>query len=84
MKKGEEMKNNIKFLYLLKDDIFILKDRIKFFDFIIPIIPVMDNSNSYDKILELFDKEYRKELNKYFLQDISLYIDDMRLLKNLN
>lgn len=27
------MKNNIKFLYLLKDDIFILKDRIKFFDF---------------------------------------------------
>lgn len=44
----------------------------------------MDNSNSYDKILELFDKEYRKELNKYFLQDISLYIDDMRLLKNLN
>ena len=78
------MKNNIKFLYLLKDDIFILKDRIKFFDFIIPIIPVMDSSNSYDKILELFDKEYRKELNKYFLQDISLYIDDMGLLKNRN
>ncbi len=73
----------LKFLYLLKDDIFISKDRTKFFDFIIPIIPVMDSSNSYDKILELFDKEYGKKLDKYFLQDISLYIDDMRLLKNI-
>lgn len=73
----------LKFLYLLKDDIFISKDRTKFFDFIIPIIPVMDSSNSYDKILELFDKEYGKKLDRYFLQDISLYIDDMRLLKNI-
>lgn len=73
----------LKFLYLLKDDIFISKDRTKFFDFIIPIIPVMDSSNSYDKILELFGKEYGEELDKYFLQDISLYIDDMRLLKNI-
>lgn len=73
----------LKFLYLLKDDIFISKDRTKFFDFIIPIIPVMDSSNSYDKILELFDKDYGNELDKYFLQDISLYIDDMRLLKNI-
>ena len=30
--------------YLLRDDIFISKDRIKFFDYIIPILPVVDNS----------------------------------------
>ncbi len=73
----------LKFLYLLKDDIFTSKDRTKFFDFIIPIIPVIDSSNSYNKILELFGKEYLSKLDKYFLQDISLYIDDMRLLKNV-
>lgn len=73
----------LKFLYLLKDDIFTSKDRTKFFDFIIPIIPVIDSSNSYNKILELFGKEYSEKLDKYFLQDISLYIDDMRLLKNV-
>ncbi|MDU1912591.1 hypothetical protein [Fusobacterium sp.] len=73
----------LKFLYLLKDDTFTSKDRTKFFDFIIPIIPVIDSSNSYNKILELFGKEYSEKLDKYFLQDISLYIDDMRLLKNV-
>ena len=73
----------LKFLYLLKDDIFTSKDRTKFFDFIIPIIPVIDSSNSYNKILELFGEEYSSKLEKYFLQDISLYIDDMRLLKNV-
>lgn len=30
----------IKFIYLLRDDIFLNKDRTKFFDFLIPIIPV--------------------------------------------
>lgn len=73
----------LKFLYLLKDDIFVTKDRTKFFDFIIPIIPVMDSSNSYDKILDLFNEVYLSKLDKHFLQDISLYIDDMRLLKNI-
>ncbi len=74
----------LRFFYLLKDNIFVNKDRTKFFDFIMPIVPVLDGSNSYDQfiahfkeggILELFDEQ--------FLQDISLYIDDMRILKNV-
>lgn len=75
----------LKFFYLLKDDIFTSKDRIKFFDIIIPVIPVINSSNSYEQILKHFDKEYLKEikLDLHFLQDISLYIDDMRLLKNV-
>ncbi|MGL5904426.1 MAG: hypothetical protein ACRCZO_17210 [Cetobacterium sp.] len=73
----------LKFFYLLKDDIFISKDRTKFFDFIIPVIPVMDSSNSYEKILDLFNIKEEDKLDKYFLQDISLYIDDLRLLKNI-
>ena len=69
----------------MKDDIFTSKDRIKFFDIIIPVIPVINSSNSYEQILKHFDKEYLKEikLDLHFLQDISLYIDDMRLLKNV-
>lgn len=81
----EKNKKILKFFYLLKDDIFMSKDRIKFFDIIIPIIPVINSSNSYEQLLKHFNKEYLKEikLDLNFLQDISLYIDDMRLLKNI-
>lgn len=83
-KSFEKEEKVLRFFYLLKDDIFISKDRTKFFDFIIPVIPVIDSSNSYDKFTSqlkknnLFDK-----FDEYFLQNLSLYIDDMRILKNI-
>lgn len=71
----------LKFFYLLKDDIFKdNKDRTKFFDFIIPIVPVLDGSNSFNKIIEYFDG---KGLDEEFLSSVSLYVDDMRLLNNV-
>lgn len=74
----------LRFFYLLRDDIFQSKERTKFFDYIIPIVPVMDSSNSYDALIKHFEKGEIIELfEKKFLQDISLYIDDMRLLKNI-
>ena len=42
----------LRFFYLLRDDIFISKDRTKFFDYIIPIVPVVDSSNSYEQFLK--------------------------------
>lgn len=74
----------LRFFYLLRDDIFISKDRTKFFDYIIPIVPVVDSSNSYEQFLKhlkmgnLLDK-----FDQSFLQSLSLYIDDMRILKNI-
>lgn len=70
----------LKFFYLLKDDVFISKEKTKFFDFIIPVIPVIDSSNSYDKILDIFSE---KEIDKIFLEEVSYFIDDMRLLLNI-
>lgn len=83
--KRDLNKNNpLRFFYLVKDDIFVSKDRTKFFDFIIPVVPVMDGSNSYDQFIShlkkgnIFDK-----FDENFLQGISLYVDDMRILKNI-
>lgn len=83
--KLKTRKKSIKFLYLLRDDIFISKDRTKFFDFLIPIIPVIDGSNSYEKIREFFFKtnDDKQKFEEQFLSDLSLYIDDMRLLENI-
>lgn len=80
-----EGKKPLKFIYLLKDDLFESKERTKFFDYIIPIIPIADASNSCDYLLEFFkDKSYFKSVDeKLFLKEISLYIDDMRLIKNI-
>lgn len=73
-----------RFFYLLRDDIFTSKDRTKFFDFIIPIVPVIDSANSYDKFIEYFrDGGILDSFDSSFLQEISIYIDDMRLLKNI-
>ncbi len=52
----KDNKKIIRFFYLLRDDIFVSKDRTKFFDYIIPVVPVLDSSNSYDQFLDLLKK----------------------------
>ena len=74
----------LSFLYLIRDDAFESKDRTKFFDFVIPIVPTMDGSNSYTKFIEIFERmKIDKDFNPSLLKKLSLYIDDYRLLKNV-
>lgn len=55
-----------------------------FFDYIIPIVPVIDSSNSFDQFILHFKKSgIYERFDENFLQGLSLYIDDMRLLKNI-
>lgn len=84
-KKAEQGKYvPLRFFYLLRDDIFETKDRTKFFDYIIPIVPVVDGSNSYEKFVDLLRKaNLLQEFDLSFLQGLCLYIDDMRVLKNI-
>ena len=72
----------ITFIYAVRDDMFTDKERTKFFDFIIPVIPVINSSNSSQKLLK------KKEKNNYqwsedLIDSIALFIDDMRLLHNI-
>lgn len=74
----------IRFFYLVRDDIFLSKDRTKFFDFIIPVVPVVDSSNSYTRLSSFLKAgNSANGLDEKFLQSLSLYIDDMRILKNI-
>lgn len=80
----EKDKKILRFFYLLRDDIFDSKDRTKFFDYIIPIVPVVNSSNSFDQFILHFKKSgIYERFDENFLQGLSLYIDDMRLLKNI-
>ncbi|WP_317912507.1 hypothetical protein [Carnobacterium maltaromaticum] len=77
-------KRKILFLYLLRDDMFVSKDRTKFFDMIIPVIPVIDGSNSYEKFIDILNKgQIVDQFDLKFIRKLFLYVDDMRLLKNI-
>ena len=81
----EKINRKIIFVYALRDEVFKDSSRTKFFDFIIPVIPVINNQNSSDILLNLRNDNLEsplKELDEGFLQDIGLYVDDMRLLIN--
>ena len=83
-KRAKENRKPLRFFYLIRDDIFVSKDRTKFFDFIMPIVPIIDSSNSYDQFISHFKKGgIFEKFDKNFLQGISLYVDDMRILKNM-
>lgn len=76
-------KKEIAFVYAVRDDMFTDKERTKFFDFIIPVIPVINSSNS-SEILFKKRNELQYKLSDNLIEDISFFIDDMRLLHNIS
>lgn len=76
----------IKFIYAIGDHMFKdngYKERTKFFDFVIPVIPVIDSTNSYYEIRRTFRNLESGVPNERLLKDASFFIDDMRTLKNI-
>lgn len=74
----------IRFLYALRDDMFINTDRTKFFEFIVPVIPIINHSNSIDKVLEQGQRLALEErLDSQFIREVSRYLNDLRLIRNI-
>lgn len=81
---NEGIERPIRFLYALRDDIFLNTDRTKFFEFIVPVIPIISHSNSIDKVLEQSKRaDLVDRLDKRFIQDVSRHLTDMRLIHNI-
>ena len=80
--------NQIKFVYMVRDDILPKYERTKFFDFIVPIVPVLNGDNAAQCIQNLFVRDEddafddRPYLNPTYLKKIGRYVGDMRLAKN--
>ena len=77
----------IRFVYAIKEDFFNAESKTKFFDFIIPVIPVVNASNSCEKLIENIGKARKKgiehNISKEFAREIGGYISDMRMLLNI-
>lgn len=78
------VKRTIRFLYALRDDMFVNTDRTKFFEFIIPVIPIINSSNSIDMVIEQGKRlELDERLDRQFLREVSRYLSDLRLIRNI-
>jgi len=78
----------VRFIYALKDDLFQGGERSKFFDTILPIVPVVAGANAFPQFkrqlenagIEVDGNDIRWER---LVRSISVYVQDMRLLKNI-
>lgn len=76
-------KKPLRFIYLVRDGIFAdPKDRTKFFDLIIPVIPYVDPNNSLDVLKKSLEGTGVQPTDE-FLYQLSLYVDDPRILKDI-
>ena len=81
------IKGRIVFVYAIRDDIFTDTDRTKFFEFIIPVIPIINSTNSGEIFLQKLAESEKKgivhEISQEFILDVSPYVEDMRILQNI-
>lgn len=86
LNQSEDINRRIVFVYALCDEVFSCpEDKTKFFDYIIPVIPYVNVSNSGDLLMRSF-KDLEISLNHLttdFLTDISHFVNDTRVVKNI-
>ena len=75
---SEEVKQPVRFIYALRDEMFVNDERTKFFDFIIPILPRVDISNAGD-VLHTLMSDYLGNV----VDAVAMYMHDTRMLYNI-
>lgn len=81
-------KRKIRFIYAIRDDVFIDSDRLKFFDIIVPIIPITNSSNSYLRLnlalTQNMPNELSNRLDMDMVKDVCNSIWDMRMVNEIS
>ncbi|WP_028855709.1 P-loop NTPase fold protein [Psychrilyobacter atlanticus] len=85
LNKCEAIKQKVTFIYVMKDSLFENTfERSKFFDYILPIVPQVNSFNSETVLKERLSSDISNDkISDKFIEDISIYIQDMRLLKTI-
>ena len=86
---------DIQFIYAVKDSMFDADDRAKFFDFIIPVLPVTGPANAEDTFLRRNDNLHRGfllekddnqkdniKVNPELLQSVAQFVTEPRIIHN--
>ena len=73
----------ITFVYSVRDDLFGAVNRVKFFDYIVPVIPVVNSYNAYEKLTEYLSEEDKNDFDGKDLLNLCDYFEDLRLIINI-
>lgn len=73
----------ITFVYAIRDDLFKGVERTKFFDFIIPVIPIINKNNASEELLKIMHGLDRYVVSDECIKTVGLYITEMRTLYNI-
>lgn len=84
LNNSRSIRQTVNFVYAVSDDLFDATERVKFFDYIITVIPVINSLNSYEKLKEAIRPAKTFEtLGRTELWNLCDYLQDMRLLLNI-
>lgn len=72
----------IRFVYAVKDDLFKNEVRTKFFDYIVPVVPVVDEFNSGEYLI-CHCKDVLKNISDIDIKTLGLFVPRMRDLVNI-
>lgn len=83
----DAIKEKVVFVYAIKDEMFTGTERTKFFDFIIPVIPIINSTNSGEILLDLLQIKNgistKHNIAQDYVFDVAPFISDMRVLYNI-
>lgn len=81
--KGDSGTKPLRFIYLIKDSLFDEpRDRTKFFDYVIPVIPYVDPNNALDIFRKALE-DVGIEVDNGFLFQLASFIDDPRIVHDI-
>lgn len=87
IRQSPQIKRPVHFIYAIRDELFSVGEKTKFFDLVIPVIPVVSSENSGEKMMDLLRAERFKpvvgRLDRGLIETVCDYIDEMRLIKNI-
>jgi len=87
IRQSPQIRRPVHFIYAIRDELFSVGEKTKFFDLVIPVIPVVSSENSGEKMMDLLKAERFKpvigRLDRGLIETVCDYIDEMRLIKNI-
>ena len=83
LNESKVIERKIFFIYAVRDDMFQDADRVKCFDYITTVIPIINRSTARNKLKEELRKRGVTEIKDKDLKELGFFLNDMRLLKNI-
>lgn len=83
LNESKVIERKIFFIYAVRDDMFNDAERVKCFDYITTVIPVINRSNAKDQLKAALMDRGVNEISDEHLQELGFFLYDMRLLKNI-